>query len=327
MLELTEIAEANGGYLMRHQLNDLGHSDAAIRRCLRAGVLHRVRHGTYVMAAVWRLLTPSQRHAVITCSVLDKLGPVVVATHQSAAALHGLDLWDVDLDLVHLTRLDGHRGRREAGIVFHEGSVDDEVDLVEVDGRHVTEPRRAVFETCSLASIESGMVVATSAMRTLAISRDELEADGRRFDHWPGMRTARLAIRLADPRLETVGEVRSLHMMWQHGVDHPELQWRIVTVDGVVVARTDFAWIEDRHTGEFDGLVKYGRLNPYATDVGRVLTSEKRREDLARAESWGMSRWGWVDLAPHARAATAQRINQGRELSRRLYRRDRTTIV
>ncbi len=327
MDDLTHIAEANGGYLMRHQLNDLGYCDSAIRQAMRAGILLRVRHGTYVLKAVWSVLTPSQRHAVTTRSILDKLGPAVVATHQSAAALHGFDLWDVHLDAVHVTRLDGRRGRREAGVVYHEGAIDPDTDIVMLDGRRVAEPRRAVFEACSLATIESGMVLASSALRMLDLPRAELEEDGRRFDHWPGTRTARLSIRLSDPRLESVGEVRSLFMMWSHGVPHPELQWQVTTSGGVVVARVDFGWVEDRHTGEFDGLVKYGRLNPYSTDAGRVLTDEKIREDAVRAQSLGMSRWGWSDLGASRSAGTARRINEGREHSRRLYGRNRTTIV
>jgi hypothetical protein len=328
MDDLTLIAEANGGYLFRHQLNDLGYADAMIRQAMRAGILHRVRHGTYVVKRVWDLLPPSQRHAVTTRSVLDKLGSNVVATHLSAAALHGFDLYDADLAHVHLTRLDGHRGRHEAGIIFHEGVLDPEGDeVVEVDGHLVSSPKRAVFEACSVSSVETGMVMATAAMRDAAVTQDELDEDGRRFDHWPGTRTARLAIRLADPRLESVGEVRSLYMMWRNRIPHPELQRETVGADGRLIARTDFAWIDDCHTGEFDGLVKYGRLNPYSTDVGAVLTDEKIREDRVRDQPLGMSRWTWVDMSASRQKATAARIQQGRERSRTLYRRNATTIV
>ncbi|MCW2830696.1 MAG: hypothetical protein JWP31_1388, partial [Aeromicrobium sp.] len=176
-------------------------------------------------------------------------------------------------------------------------------------------------------SIEAGMVLATSAMRHGQFTKDELEDAGRRFDHWPGTRTARLAIRLADPRLESIGEVRSLFMMWRHHLPHPELQWEVVDDSGVLVARTDFAWIDACHTGEFDGLVKYGRLNPYSTDVGRVLSDEKIREDAVRDQPLGMSRWVWGDLAPTAQAATAARLRAAIERSRKLYRRNATTIV
>jgi hypothetical protein len=173
MDELTYIAEVNGGYLMRHQLNDLGYDDTAIRQAMRAGVLKRVRHGTYVVKRVWDLLSASQRHAVLVRSVLDKLGPHVVASHQSAAALHGIDLYDVDLSTIHVTRLDGHRGRTEAGIVFHEGRIGDD-DIVPVDGRAATEPVRAVFEACSLAGVESG------SSRSTAFASPTGPAAGRR---------------------------------------------------------------------------------------------------------------------------------------------------
>ncbi len=326
MEDLAPIAELNGGYLMRHQLNDLGYSDALIRRAKQEGALARIRHGTYAVTAGWRMLSATQRYAVLVRSVLDKLGPSVVASHQSAAALHGHDLYGVDLTHVHVTRTDGHRGRREAGVVYHEGVIDADDDIKELDGRLVTNPCRTVFEACSLVSTEAGIVLAGSAMRAGHVSKDQLEDESHRFDHWPGTRRARLAIRLSDGRLETVGEARSLHMMWRHGIPHPELQWEVVTSAGVTVARTDFAWLDARHTGEFDGLVKYGRLNPYMTDPGRVIADEKIREDLVRDELLGMSRWVWADLAPTAQARTAARIKRGIETSRRLYRRSATTV-
>lgn len=325
MDELTRVADINGGYLMRHQLNDIGYSDALIRKAKREGALTRIRHGTYAVTPVWRMLSAAQRHAVLTRSILDKLGPNVVATHQSASALHGHDLYGVDLAQVHVTRLDGYRGRREAGVTYHEGHTDREKDMSELDGRLVINPTRAVFEACSLISVESGMVLASSAMRQGDVTKEELEDDGQ-FTHWPGTRTARLAIRLADPRLETVGEVRSLHMMWRHSIPHPELQWKVVTSLGTTVARTDFAWLDPSHTGEFDGLVKYGRLNPYSTDIGRVITDEKVREDLVRDQLLGMSRWVWADLKEDAQAKTAARIRVGIDRSRRLYRRNATII-
>lgn len=326
MDELAPIAELNGGYLMRHQLNDLGYSDALIRRARRDGLLTRLRHGTYVVSAVWRMLSATQRHAVLVRSVLDKLGSSVVASHQSAAALHGHDLYGVELTNVHVTRTDGYRGRREAGVVYHEGVIESDEDISELGGRLVTEPVRAVFEACSVISTEAGIVLAGSAMRAGHVTKVQLEDDSHRFDHWPGTRRARLAIRLADGRLETVGEARSLYMMWRHGIPHPELQWRVVTSAGIIVARTDFAWIEARHTGEFDGLVKYGRLNPYATDPGRIIADEKIREDLVRDELLGMSRWVWSELEPAVQAKTAIRIKRGIEVSRRLYRHNATTI-
>ncbi len=326
MDDLHLIIDVNGGYVMRHQLNDIGHSDVAIRRAVKAGILKRVRHGTYVFATAWAQMSATQRHCVLARSVLLKLGPGVVASHHTAAALHGFDLYGADLATVHVTRLDAGSGRKEAGVVYHHGLILPDDDVREVQGLLVVEPSRAVFETCSRATVESGMVVASSALRTLDISREELLEQGRRFDHWLGTRRARLAIRLSNGLLETVGEVRSLHMMWRHHIPHPELQFVVKDVDGRFVARTDFAWIEARHTGEFDGLVKYGRLNPYTTDAGQQITDEKIREDAVRDEQLGMSRWVWTGLDVDAQAGTAGKILRGIEQSRKLYTRNATVI-
>ncbi len=46
--------------------------------------------------------------------------------------------------------------------------------------------------------------------------------------------------------------------------------------------------------------VKYGRLNPYATDPGQAIADEKIREDRVRDQQLGMSRWVWAGLAPTA---------------------------
>lgn len=319
-------AEINGGYLLRYQLNELGYSDAMIKQATRAGVLVRLRHGTYAIKPSWTQLSASQQHRVVALSVLDRLGPGVVASHQSAAAIHGFDLYDVDLNTVHVTRLNGRNGRREAGVAFHTGTIDAEQDVVEVAGRSVTSPMRTVFEACSVSGIESGMVLASSALRSRQFSKDELAQHGERYDHWLGTRTARLAIRLADGRLESVGEVRSLHMMWRHRLPHPELQFVIETGDCHVIARTDFAWTLWRHTGEFDGLFKYGRLNPYADDPGQAIADEKIREDRVRDQQLGMSRWVWSGLAPSQQTSTVAMIRRGMELSRRLYLRNRVHI-
>lgn len=326
MDDLVPFAEANGGYLMRHQLLGIGFSDRSLARAVRAGRLTRLRHGTYAVTETHRLRDSAERHRVLVRSVLDKLGPPVVASHQSAAALHDLDLHGVDLGTIHVTRLDGLPGHTEAGVVFHTGKVVPDTDVTMIDGRPVMQKQRAVVETASLSSIEAGMVVASSALRSGNVEKHALLEHATTYERWKGTRTARIAIRLSDGRLETVGEVRSLHMMWRHHIPHPELQHVVRTVAGVFVARTDFAWLLYRHTGEFDGMVKYGRLNPHLTDPGQQITDEKIREDKVRAELFGMSRWGWSGLDEDRQAATAAMILRGMEQSRTLYARNATHI-
>ena len=324
---LVAVAHRNGGYLMRHQLNDLGVSDPLIRQLMRAGHLTRVRHGTYVPTVLLTGLDASARYAIIVRSVIDKLGPGVAASHQSAAALHGLDLWGVDLSAVHVTRLDSRSGRTEAGVVFHEGRLK-ESDCVRIDGRLATSAERTSLETATTIGIESGVVLLSSGMRQGLLHQDSTEeALVRDLGRWQGARTARIALRLSDGRLESVGEARSIVMMWQCRVPAPELQFEVYDDAGRLVGRSDFSWAWYRHLGEFDGFMKYGRLNPYSRDPGQQITREKVREDDMRATRRGMTRWTWVELGGSEGLATGDRILRDLDRSRRLFTRHAVHIV
>lgn len=320
-----QLADAHGGYFFRFEVLDSGFTDDHIRQAVGDKTLLKIRHGTYSLAEAHRLLSPEGRHRVVAHSVADRLGHAVALSHLSAVAEHGLDTYDVDLDTVHLTRLDGSNGRREAGVIHHKGMVKAS-EITEVDGRLIIAPARAVAEMCTNVSIESGMVTASSALRTGQVEEVQLQAMARRLERWKGVRHARLAFQLADPLLESVGEVRSLYMSWRWQLPRPELQYEVFDEHGVLLGRTDFAWLFYRHVGEFDGLVKYGRLNPYATDPGQAVVDEKVREDLIRAENLGMSRWTWIGLSPSQQRRTVEMIKRGMEQSRRLYRRNAVTI-
>ncbi len=64
-----------------------------------------------------------------------------------------------------------------------------------------------------------------------------------------------------------------------------------------------------------------GRLNPYATDVGRVLVDEKRREDAMRQRVNGVTRWTWNELDPSRERALASRLRADLARSAQLSRR------
>ena len=315
------LAARHGGYLFRHELIDSGFRDADIRTAMRTGSLTRLRHGTYAPTSELAPLTAEARHVLTAYSVVDKLGPGVALSHHSAALAHSPQSYGIDLATIHVTRLDGRHGRQEAAVAFHVGGLQDR-DVCEVDGRLVVAPARAAFESACLATTESGMVTMSAIMHDAGCTRDELEEMGARMARWPRGRHARLAIRLADGRCESVGESRSLYMFWREGLPRPDTQVVVRTENGGDVARTDFGWLSHRHTGEFDGMVKYGRLNPYVDQPGQAITDEKRREDLVRGELVGMSRWTWSDLAPSRRSRTARMILEDLERSKRIYARN-----
>jgi len=98
------------GVFLRAEAIGQGYDDKDISRSLRAGVLTRVRHGSYVFTDTWASLTPGQRHVLLGRAVMRRVGGVALS-HTTAALAHGLDVWDADLSRAHVTRLDGRAAR------------------------------------------------------------------------------------------------------------------------------------------------------------------------------------------------------------------------
>ncbi|MCO7240600.1 type IV toxin-antitoxin system AbiEi family antitoxin domain-containing protein [Aeromicrobium sp. CnD17-E] len=316
--ELAALAHHHGGYLLTRHLLELGLSQRRISSLAREGVLARPRHGTYVPRGLWEHADAVQKHAILTRSVLERADDGAVATHQSAAALLGLDLWGTDLSLIHLARTDKRSGRHIAGVVWHEPDLRTD-DVTMAAGVPTVLPSIAALQIAAFTGVEQGVVALSSVLRARGTSEVELAEQVSRFRSWAGAETVRQTVQLADGRLESAGEARSFVMFWRHGTDLPELQVVIVDAHGRKVGRVDFEWTADRHVGEFDGLVKYGRSNQHRRDPGMGIVEEKLREDEVRDTWRGVSRWGWVDLHWSNQATTVARIEAARARSRRLY--------
>ncbi len=306
MDRLRILAETQG-YFTRTDALAHGYDDNAIRRALKARLWRRLRQGVYTYADLWASATAIDLHLARAHAVASKLGDRVALSHTSAALMHGLALWDADLSLVHVTRLDGAAGRTEADVVHHEGfSIAS--DLVEVNGVLVMQRVRAALETASVVSTEAALVVLDSLLRS-GVSPELLMAVFALMVRWPGMQGLEVAVRMADGGAESVGESRSRYLCYAHGLPAPELQYGVVDATGLLIGTTDFAWPAGRLLGEFDGKVKYGRLLKPGEEPGDAVFREKVREDrLREALGWGMVRLVWSDL--YHGAETAARIRR-----------------
>jgi hypothetical protein len=306
MDRLRILAETQG-YFTRTDALAVGHDDNSIRRAIKARLWVRLRQGVYTCADLAAAATETAHHLARARSVARKLGDRVALSHTSAALLHGLTVWDADLSIVHVTRLDGGAGHLEAGVLHHEGfCVHD--DVVEVDGILVVRPARAALETASLQTSEGGLVVLDSLLRG-GTPRDELTATYALMAHWPNTGHLQVPVRMADPRSESVGESRTRHLCYAHSLPAPQLQFEVRDDDGLLIGITDFAWPRHGLLGEFDGKVKYGRLLRPGEQPGDAVFREKVREDrLREALRWGMVRLVWSDL--YHGAATAARIRR-----------------
>lgn len=320
---LTAMAAARG-FVTRPQILDCGYDDRLIREALRCGEWVRIGPGLYAPGAPYRHMTAAQKHLVRCRAVVHRHPGTVVLTHQSGAVVSRMAVWGVDLNLVNVTRLDTGRGRHEAGVFHHLGSIDED-DIEEIDGLLVVKAARAVWETACIASTESGLVTADSALNLKLVTREEIDEAGARFDHWQGSRSARLTLTLADGRAGSPGESRARHLFWSFGLPKPDLQFAVRTRAGKIIGYTDFAWLDYRHVAEFDGKIKYS--GKFGTTGTQALFDEKEREDGIRGESLGMSRVIWRNLDPPSDAHTARRVEKDMERSRKLYTRNRTVIA
>jgi hypothetical protein len=310
-------------------LRAAGYTEDDVRRLLRAGVLVPVRRGAYVE----RERAPDDaaaRHALLLQAALAELGTGAVASHVSAAVMHGLPTWGLALDRAHVTFDRPSGGRLEARLHVHTAPLHAD-DVVVVRGLAVTSVARTVVDIARRAGFEAAVTVADAALRAAAVGdvparRTEygatatsdgsdstiglhdagraaavpralhaaLDAAVRRAKGWPGVPAARQVLAFADGRSESVGESRSRVAIARAGLPTPVPQLPVRLTRGI--AYTDFGWPQRRTVGEFDGKVKYGRLLRPGQEPGDAVYEEKLREDAIRAQSLEVVRWTWADL-------------------------------
>jgi hypothetical protein len=283
------------GFFTRAHAREAGYDDRAVTREARARRWLRIRRGYYTFPDTWSAATADERHVIRCRAVLDSLGDDVALSHVSGCLAHGIDVWGVDLDHVHVTRLDGGAGRIEAGVVHHEGLVLDR-EVSTVDGMRVLAPQRCVLEAGSSASRESALVLLNSALHRRLCTVDDIGDQLDVMAHWPRVAHLHVPVGMATSKAESVGESRGLWLFWVEHLPTPVLQHEVFA-GGRLVGRTDWAWPRHNGLGEFDGRVKYGRLLKPGQEPGEVVFREKRREDELRevTDAW-MVRLVWADL-------------------------------
>lgn len=99
---LNVLRAIRGGVFTRADARACGYSDPDIDSLLSSGGWRRIRPGRYAAFRDLALVTDETLHVRRTFQLLRESSGRT-ASHQSAAALHGLPLWGLDLSKVHLT--------------------------------------------------------------------------------------------------------------------------------------------------------------------------------------------------------------------------------
>lgn len=287
----------NGPVLLRSELVGQGLSDREIARMRLRGDIVRVRRGAYVAAETWQSLDDDGRFGLRNRAVVRQARAPVVLSHTSGLPEYEAPTWGFDLTESHVTRTDGLAGRREAGVQQHCGLVRPG-DFRVANGVPVMNPARLVLETTTLRNTEASLCVANYMLNRRLTTQKELELQYVDMNWWPDTLPAEVVIRLADPRIESVGESRVFWCCYQQSLPMPTPQVEIFDGSGQLVARVDFAWPELGVFLEFDGKVKYEKLLREGERPSDVVVREKKREELVcRLTGWRCIRVTWEELA------------------------------
>jgi hypothetical protein len=290
--DLAALASRQHGLVTRAQALDHGYRERELRTLTKpGGEWHTVRRGVYCLRALWTSYDERGQQRLRVLAVLLTARKPVVASHASAALLHGLDLLTLD-ELVHMTRTGVLGGRTEHGVDYHPARIDP-VDVVRVLGHDCTSLARTAVDVAREQGYLEGLVVADQVLR-LGVPLVELERVVEGMVNWPHVTRARAVVADADGRAGSVAETVARPVITELGFGRPQLQFAIT--DGLRTAYADFriSW----HTFEMDGKVKYDVDGPFANGrtAQQILWDEKQREDFVRGEEYGVTRFGWADL-------------------------------
>jgi hypothetical protein len=290
------LGPAGSPILLRSELLAAGHSDRDIARLVRAQILRRVRHGAYVDAATWTAADADERHGLRARAVVKQANTRLVLSHVTALTFFSAPTWGMSLDDVQVTRPDARCGRKEAGVRQHRGRLLDS-DVVLRRGLEVTSGTKTALDVTCCAGTEASLVAVNFLLHHGFTTIEDLRARYAPMTHDPFTLKTDLVLRLADKRPESVGESRTVFMLYRGGVPAPEPQYELRDDYGDLLAKLDFAWPDLGVWLEFDGRQKYVKyLRDGETVVDAVLREKKREEMIAELTGWRCIRITWADL-------------------------------
>ena len=210
----------------------------------------------------------------------------MVASYESAARIHGLDLLhEPPADLVTLTRPPGSAAARTeqtryvAAKLFR-GHVTKRYGVL------VTTPARTVIDLARSLPFMDGVVVADSALHLGLVTKSELTTMLDRCGGWRGAERACRVVQFSDKRAESVLESCARVVFERNGLEPPELQAYIRTTE--VDYRVDFYWPKYRTIAEADGAMKY-------RDPVKAI-DQLKRDQLLRETGRHVLHFTWRDV-------------------------------
>ena len=300
--------------MYRQALLASGVTEDEIRWARSNGSWTRLHRGTYCTSESMSSLNKEGLHRLRAIALAGR-SPHLVLSHVSAAAVHRLPLFGVQLDTVHLTRLGVSGGRTQPGRVVHVAELKPD-ELLTRNGFQLTNVARTLLDYACTASFAAAVVAADYALHHELVTPEVLGEALSRTRHRRGAAAARRAMLFANGRSESPGESRLRLEMHRAGLPAPVLQVRIYAPDGTFLGRADLGFPELGLLMEFDGKTKYTKLRREGESIDEVVVAEKDRENIIRGLGYTVIRFDWNELGnPPALAA---KIKGNLDRSRRI---------
>ena len=274
---------------------------SALHQALEEEVAVCPAPGIYALRENWIDLKPPTRIRWMV-KALSQLHPDWVFAGPTAALLHGLNVPYSQLTRIWLaTSRSSHRtGGHPYSTIVVTGD-----EYTTCDGIRTTSLFRTVYDALRLTDFRSGLTIADSALRFLALRQDPAFASALHLpyvDPTPlvqgvsgsgvrlrDIKRIRAICALADARSESGGESIARATMLELGFAPPDLQREMISViDGHSHYWVDFSWdLSDKQfvVGELDGTEKYVNVEmTHGKSVAQILEDEHVRSSHITAD-------------------------------------------
>jgi very-short-patch-repair endonuclease len=258
---IAALALRQRGVVSVRQLHAAGFDAAAIKRRCRAGRLHRMHRGVYLVGHAVAPERAVEIAAVLACQ------PNSVVSHRSAARLWGLpslQSWRAPIELTIIGRDPG----RKSGITLHRANALHPKDIRRVEGIPTTSPARTLVDLATVLTVDD-LELAFIDARACGLLRLKDVADAlQRHRGRRGASVLRglLAAASGNGLTRSEAERRMLALIRTAALPAPKVNARVGAFE------VDFLWPDQKVIVEVDGYAFHASQRSFERDRERDAT-------------------------------------------------------
>ncbi|MPZ61670.1 MAG: hypothetical protein GEU93_10320 [Propionibacteriales bacterium] len=275
-----------------------------LRRLLRGGQIVRLRKATYTSSRTYERIAHLPRGDVVlaTFAAQNRIAVPTWVTGLSGARLRGLAQPHAAAPTIELLAQPGTATPRRYPELRVQVARVPAAHRDELFGVRCTTTARTITDVARRHPLSTTLIVGDHALRSEAVTSEQLTACLADCDRMTGIVGARTAIAQLSGLRESPLESESFALFIEEGLPLPECQvW-------IGRDRVDFLWPEAQLVGEADGRQKYAcDGGPPEDEHGDVLWREKVRAERLEEQGFWVVRWTYADLL-HRHALLVRRL-------------------